>query len=76
MQVSKPAVQPVRCPHCHSMEAVLIIYGLPSAEISKAASRGEVVLGGCCLGGHNPVWHCKTCQTRWGELFWMQEGER
>jgi hypothetical protein len=44
---------------------VPIFYGLPAAETSERARRGEIVLGGCCL--QEPRWYCRECLNRWPE---------
>ena len=40
------------CPHCgESVKPVSILYGYPTHEGIQQAERGEVVLGGCVVGG-------------------------
>lgn len=53
------------CPDCGSSSVVPIAYGLPAAETSERARRGEIVLGGCCL--QEPRWYCRECLNRWPE---------
>src|ERR1035437_2351565 len=50
------------CPDCGSSTVVPIFYGLPAAETSERARRGEIVLGGCCL--QEPRWYCRECLIR------------
>jgi len=47
------------CPQCGSQDLVPIVYGLPGPDLSKAAQRGEVVLGGRVLGAPNRA--CRAC---------------
>jgi hypothetical protein len=45
------------CPDCGG-ELVPVLYGYPSAEAFKAAQRGELALGGCCVTDDDPNWQC------------------
>ncbi len=61
-----------RAPHCprcpDAPRGVPLVVGLPDAETSAAADRGEFVLGGCVLGpGPTPRWTCPRCgqHLRW-----------
>lgn len=49
------------CPACGSREVIPILYGLPGFELSEAAERGEVVLGGCLIGDESPDYECRGC---------------
>jgi hypothetical protein len=53
------------CPGCHAHEAIPILYGDPTREAEQAARRGELVLGGCCVMGEDPKWHCRACERDW-----------
>jgi hypothetical protein len=33
-----------------------ICYGKPNRKLLEQAKRGEVVLGGCCVRGYDPLW--------------------
>ncbi len=57
--------KPPRCPHCASQQVVPIVYGYPSIEMAKKAEQGKLLLGGCCITGSDPEWHCKDCLYRW-----------
>lgn len=59
----KKAAKPTACPGCGSADLARIMYGLPmeSAALYKAVERGKVVLGGCCVTGDDPEWHCNSC---------------
>ena len=35
---------------------VKVVYGLPNVRTLEAASRGEVICGGCCVSGGEPRW--------------------
>jgi len=41
-----------------------IVCGLPGPDLAEAASRGEVVLGGCMPGDRR--WACVRCKHEWG----------
>lgn len=49
-----------KCPKCGE-KLLEIIYGTPGPELFEASERGEVILGGCCLSGNDPKYHCKNC---------------
>ena len=51
-----------KCPKCGN-NLTEIIYGMPAPELFEAAERGEVILGGCCLSGDDPKYHCKKCKV-------------
>ena len=71
-------VKTPKCPKCDSIERVeLIVYGLPSPELMKAASRNEVTLGGCTVGEYNCS--CGECGHRWWNIWedrTMEEKEK
>ena len=52
-----------RCPTCGSDRVVPILYGFPFGEMQEAADRGEAVLGGCIMSGHDPMKACLRCKT-------------
>ena len=47
------------CPQCRS-QAIPIGYGMPGADMVKAAERGEIHIGGCIIGPAS--WHCTACR--------------
>jgi len=49
------------CPECGSGEVIAIVYGYPLESLEKAAERGQVELGGCCVDEKNPDFRCKSC---------------
>ena len=51
----------IRCPSCGAGEVVPILYGLPTAEVDRAAEAGKVVLGGCVVRVGMPDHHCQNC---------------
>jgi len=57
-------LKPKKCPKCESDVILKIEYGLPDEELSK---RTDVYLGGCCITGDDPEWHCKKCHWQWGK---------
>lgn len=53
-----------KCPNCAAMVRPLrIAYGMPGHELFEAAERGELVLGGCVIGGYDPMpsHRCPAC---------------
>lgn len=53
------------CPTCGS-KAVPIEYGEPGQEMIEASGRGEIILGGCCVGiDESPEWGCLVCESEW-----------
>ena len=54
-----------KCPQCDSDNVVPIVFGYPSETLLESADRGEVSLGGCCMTGDDPEWHCKDCEYDW-----------
>ena len=58
------------CPRCGSLDAVRIVYGLPSMEGFEAAQRGEYALGGCVIGPESPDFECRGCG---GPLPWIAD---
>ena len=57
--------QTPNCPSCKSDNVAAIAFGYPGPEMSEAASRGEIVLGGCIVNDDDPEWHCKDCKHNW-----------
>lgn len=53
------------CPKCGSQDVILIVYGYPTVEAGEAAERGELALGGCCVGDNDPDRTCKACGHNW-----------
>lgn len=54
------------CPTCGGA-GVPIAYGLPGPEMSGAAERGEIVLGGCVVWDDQPTHECPS-HHRWQEV--------
>jgi hypothetical protein len=54
------------CPYCGSPDATPIVYGLPTAESSDAAERGEIILAGCRFSDDSPAWEGRRCHDRFG----------
>lgn len=55
--------KPKKCPKCKSSKVLGILYGLPTDEV---INDSEVYLGGCCVFGNDPKWHCDDCHWQWG----------
>lgn len=62
-----PYRHPPSCPKCGSHHVVPIVYGYPAPETAHRAGAGEIRLGGCCVTGHDPNWHCEDCDYAWGD---------
>ncbi|GAB4584097.1 hypothetical protein Ntsu_19290 [Nocardia sp. IFM 10818] len=45
------------------------MYGLPARVAAARADRGEIVLGGCCIGPGSPKWACTSCGARFGDIY-------
>ncbi len=65
--MASPGVHKVRyrrpgCPFCgYEDQVVRIVYGYPSPEMIEQSRRGEVALGGCCIGPDADAWYCRGC---------------
>jgi hypothetical protein len=55
-----------KCPACGSSKVVSIVYGYTSHELFEAAERGEVALGGCCIGDFDNTCSCRECGKSFG----------
>lgn len=53
------------CAACGEKAVVNIEYGIPSHEAFEASERGEIALGGCCVGDNDPERHCLKCGHEW-----------
>lgn len=53
------------CPSCGSGRVVAIVYGYPGPELRDLVASGQVHLGGCCVSGDDPDWHCAECGHEW-----------
>ena len=58
-------MEDANCPRCDSVDVVPIVYGLPGEELFARSVAGEVELGGCCVGPHDPEFHCRACGSKW-----------
>lgn len=56
------------CPKCGSGSVAAILQGMPaySEKLESDLEEGRVVLGGCCVTGDDPKWHCNACGHEWG----------
>lgn len=55
----------VECPQCGALDGVPIAWGYPAGDTFEAADRGEIVLGGCVVGGDDPTHSCRSCGHSW-----------
>ena len=53
-----------KCPKCGSVRIAPILYGLPaySEEMEKQLKDEKLYLGGCCIFGVEPTYHCFQCK--------------
>ncbi|MCL2555637.1 MAG: hypothetical protein FWE03_01280 [Firmicutes bacterium] len=50
------------CPFCFSDKVIPICYGTPGTDMEKAAMRGDIMLGGCCVDPEYDLHNkCKDC---------------
>ena len=52
----------LRCVKCGKTERKPVLYGYPSPEAIEKARRGEILLGGCEIGGPPDPWWCDDCE--------------
>ncbi len=67
--------KPAECPKCKSEKVMRIQYGYPDPSYKIP---DDVYLGGCCVTGEDPDWHCDSCSWEWGskvEGFYNKEAE-
>ena len=72
----------IRCPACHAeMRPKPILWGYPTRQGFEAAERGELVIGGCLVGGDDQTHVRPRCRARlkesadgtwelWGRRIW------
>ena len=63
-------MRPTKCPKCNSDRIAEILYGfvLPNdPELNEELNSGKIILGGCCIEGDSPAWHCNNCKYEWGK---------
>lgn len=51
----------ISCKKCHET-AIPVVYGLPGAELSKAAAAGAVMLAGCMVPERRAKYYCVKCK--------------
>lgn len=59
----------ITCPHCGSTNVAGILWGMPmfDEELRHELDEGRIVLGGCCVSGADPDWHCNDCGHEFGD---------
>ena len=55
-------------PTCHDQPMRPIVYGMPGESLFEASSRGEIVLGGCCVSDDMPAYQCLVCGRTAGRI--------
>ena len=58
----------MKCPRCGSKETARILYGMPasSEELEIKLQSKKLYLGGCCVTGQDPKYHCFGCNRDFG----------
>lgn len=58
----------MKCPKCGSKEVAPILHGMPawSEDLEQKLNNRELYLGGCCLTGADPDYHCFGCKKDFG----------
>ncbi len=53
----------MKCPKCGSRKLAPILYGMPAfdEEMRQKLDNKELILGGCCITGADPQYHCFGC---------------
>ena len=53
-----------KCPKCGSRRVAPILYGMPafSEEMEQQLKEEKLYLGGCCISGIDPTYHCFNCK--------------
>lgn len=57
-----------KCPRCGNTNTGKILYGMPhyTEELERQERLHEIYIGGCCITGHDPRYHCFNCQKNFG----------
>ncbi|MPM32883.1 hypothetical protein SDC9_79449 [bioreactor metagenome] len=59
------AIKHNKCPRCGSLNAIQILYGMPTRDAFLMAEEGKIKLGGCCITETDPEYYCKDCENEW-----------
>lgn len=57
--------KPRICMKCEGKKILDIIYGEPSTETFLRATKGEVIIAGCCFNEYSPRWTCDECGSEY-----------
>ena len=52
------------CPECGEKAVVPVQYGMPGRDMTEAARRDEIIIGGCIVSPTNPRRGCTSCGWR------------
>lgn len=60
-----------KCPKCGSENIAEIFWGMPAMDedLERRIEEGKIVIGGCCITGFAPDWHCNDCGCEFGETL-------
>ena len=68
-----------KCPKCGSRRVAPIQYGMPaySEEMEQQLKDEKLYLGGCCISGMQPTYHCFECKKDVGTppILLSKDGE-
>lgn len=58
------------CPECGSKDIAEMLWGMPvyDEKLIHGLEEGRIVLGGCCVTGDDPDWHCNDCGCEFGAM--------
>lgn len=59
--------RPKVCKKCGS-PVLKVLYGFPTRKSFRAAERGELILGGCCIKEDSPDMRCSCCHQGYKKL--------
>jgi hypothetical protein len=64
-EIIRVSEKPQKCPVCSSNKISIYLWGMPvfSNALHKELAEGKVKLGGCCVTGDDPAYHCMECHT-------------
>lgn len=56
---------PVPCPECQKTAGVVIVRGMPGAELMALTDEGRIALSGCVVTDQQPDRQCRECHAEW-----------
>ena len=67
----------MKCHKCGSNRVGRIQYGMPAFDeaLERKIREEKIYLGGCCISGNDPKWHCFACKKNFGKPAVIREKE-